>query len=89
MFGTGIHTSSASSKFCPIERVAVEHVSDTRVFTSRSNDYPKNLGISSGWKDLLRNEVVVENDEGSTQDDTSPTEPPPGYDSVGVLDLFF
>ena len=86
MFGTGIHTSSASSKFCSIERVAVEHVSDTRVFASRSNDYPKNLGISSGW---LRNEVVVENDERSTQDDTSPTEPPPGYDSVGVLDLFF
>jgi len=50
--------------------------------SSKSNDYSKNLGTSSEWKALLLNKVVVGNGRKLTQDDTSLTEPPPGYDSV-------
>ncbi|KAF9790510.1 hypothetical protein BJ322DRAFT_1104161 [Thelephora terrestris] len=50
--------------------------------SSKSNDYSKNLGVSSDWKALLLNKVVVGNGKKLTQDDTTLTEPPPGYNSV-------
>jgi len=50
--------------------------------SSKSNDYSKNLDVNSEWKALLLNKVVVGNGMKLSQDDTSLTEPPPGYDSV-------
>ena len=67
----------------------VERASDIGILAFRSNDYSKNLGISSEWKALLLNKVVVGNGKKLTQDDTSLTEPPPGYDSVSVFALAF
>ncbi|KAF9790501.1 hypothetical protein BJ322DRAFT_394638 [Thelephora terrestris] len=43
---------------------------------------PNIVDVASGWKDLLSHGVVVGNAKKPTQADTSPTEPPPGYDSV-------
>lgn len=50
--------------------------------SSKSNDYSKNVGINSDWKALLLNKVVVGNGKKLINDDTSLTEPPPGFDSV-------
>jgi len=56
--------------------------------TFRSNDYSKNEGITSDWKALLLNKVVVGNGKKLTQDDITLTQPPSGYDSVSVLSWF-
>jgi hypothetical protein len=53
-----------------------------RFSTSRSNDYSKNIGVNSEWKALLLNKVIVGKGKKLTKDDTSLTQPPPGYDSV-------
>ncbi|KAF9790511.1 ADP-ribosylation [Thelephora terrestris] len=50
--------------------------------SSKSNDYSKNMGINSDWKALLLNKVVVGKGKKLTQNDTSLTAPPQGYDSV-------
>jgi hypothetical protein len=50
--------------------------------SSKSNDYSENIGTASEWKALLLNKVVVGSGHKLMQDDTSLTEPPPGYDSV-------
>ena len=65
--------------------VVVEQTSDVEIFTFRSNDYSKNLGINSEWKALLLNKVVVGNGMRMIQNDTSLTKPPAGYDSVSVF----
>ena len=62
-----------------------EPTSDADVFIPRSNDYSKNIGIDSEWKALLLNKVVVGNGKKLTQDSTSLTKPPPGYDSVSTF----
>jgi len=54
----------------------------TSSISSKSNDYPKNIGIKSKWKALLLNKVVVGNGKNLIQGDKSLTEPPTGYDSV-------
>ena len=72
----------------PIEWV-VDHASDIEGLTFRSNDYSKNLGVNSEWKALLLNKVAVGNGKKLSQDDTSLTEPPPGYDSVSSFGLLF
>jgi hypothetical protein len=72
-------------RFHSIESVAVEYASNTEVLTSRSNDYSKNAGINSDWKALLLNNVVVGKGKKLTQNDTSLTAPPKGYDSVRVF----
>ena len=64
----------------------VEHVSDADFFTFRSNDYSRNIGVNSKWKALLLNKVVVGNGKKLTQDNTSLTKPPPGYDSVSIFE---
>jgi hypothetical protein len=76
-------------RFYPIESITVEYSSDTEVLTSRSNDYSKNMGINSDWKALLLNKVVVGKGKKLTQNDTSLTAPPQGYDSVRVFGLVF
>ncbi|KAF9790539.1 hypothetical protein BJ322DRAFT_999426 [Thelephora terrestris] len=50
--------------------------------SSKSNDYSKNIGISSDWKALLLNKVVVGNGKKLTQDDPSLKKPPGRHDSV-------
>lgn len=50
--------------------------------SSKSNDYSSNLGITSTWKALLLNKVVVGNGKKLVNDNTSLTEPPAGFDSV-------
>ena len=85
-FGHGIYTSSTSSKFVsPSIKRAIIYVSGVEVLTSRANDYSKNVGITSGWKALLLNKVVVGNGKKLTRDLRSLVEPPPGYDSVSTL----
>lgn len=59
-FGSGIYTSSTSSK---------------------SNDYSRNA-TSSPWKAMILNNVVVGKGYKITNDNSSLTGPPPGYDSV-------
>jgi len=89
-FGAGIYTSSTSSKFVSI-RLSVfllnMHLM-IEILTFRSNDYSKNEGITSDWKALLLNKVVVGNGKKLTQDDITLTQPPSGYDSVSVLSWF-
>ncbi|CCM06417.1 uncharacterized protein FIBRA_08678 [Fibroporia radiculosa] len=60
-FGSGIYTSSTSSK---------------------SNDYSANTGITSSLKAVLLNKVVVGKGCKETNNKTSLTAPPPGFDSV-------
>ncbi|KAF9790516.1 hypothetical protein BJ322DRAFT_1036993 [Thelephora terrestris] len=50
--------------------------------SSKSNDYSKNIGINSEWKALLLNKVIVGKGKKLTKNNTSLTQPPPGYDSV-------
>jgi len=50
--------------------------------SSKSNDYSKNEGNASKWKALLLNKVVVGKGKKLTNDDTTLTQPPPGYNSV-------
>ena len=54
----------------------------------RSNDYSYNSGITSDWKALLLNKVVVGKGKKLTRDDTTITQPPAGFDSVSVLYRF-
>ncbi|KAF9643753.1 hypothetical protein BDM02DRAFT_1355394 [Thelephora ganbajun] len=56
--------------------------------SSKSNDYSYNEGITSDWKALLLNKVVVGKGIKLTQDNTNLTQPPSGYDSVSILDRF-
>jgi hypothetical protein len=55
------------------------------VLTFRSNDYSRNEGITSNRKALLLNKVVVGKGKKLTQDDSTLTQPPAGYDSVSIL----
>ena len=66
--------------------LAVEHAPDLDVLTLRSNDYSRNIGVTSNWKALLLNKVVVGNGKKLVKDDTSLTQPPPGFDSVCHLE---
>jgi hypothetical protein len=50
----------------------------------RSNDYSHN-DCTSPLKAILLNKVVVGKGYKMTQDNTSLTAPPPGYDSVRVM----
>lgn len=50
--------------------------------SSKSNDYSKNIGVSSELKALLLNKVVVGNGKKMINDDTSLTTAPSGFDSV-------
>ena len=87
-FGSGIYTSSTSSKFVSFQtngRLLDVHLTST----FRSNDYSKNMGINSEWKALLLNKVVVGNGLKLSQNSTALTEPPSGYDSVSVFGLNF
>ena len=84
-FGHGIYTSSTSSKFVsPQPNGRFSHASDIGVVTSRANDYSKNLGITSEWKALLLNKVVVGHGKKLTRGNKSLAGPPPGYDSVSI-----
>ena len=86
-FGTGIYTSSTSSKFAPVPSNGLSlnmHLT-LRFFPDRSNDYSINDGVVSDWKALLLNKVVVGNGVKLTHDNTKLTRPPPGYDSVSVF----
>ena len=70
-----------------VEWTAIEYASNIMIFPDRSNDYSRNNGITSGWKALLLNKVVVGKGMKLTNDDTTLTQPPPGYDSVGIFGL--
>lgn len=54
------------------------------VATLRANDYSRNWGVTSEWKALLLNKVVVGHGKKLTRDDKSLAGPPPGYDSVSI-----
>lgn len=64
--------------------VVVERVSDIEALTFRSNDYSKNDGVTSDWKALLLNKVVVGTGKKMTRDDATLTKAPLGYDSVRI-----
>ena len=70
---------------CLVGWVVIERTFDVEVFTFRSNDYSKNIGVDSEWKALLLNKVVVGNGKKLIQNDTSLTEPPTGFDSVSIF----
>ena len=65
-FGSGVYTSSTSSK---------------------SNDYSRNVGHSQ-QKAMLLNKVVVGKGYKITQDNTTLTAPPQGYDSVCLHNIY-
>ena len=69
----------------PVERIVIEHPPNIAIFSGRSNDYSRNEGITSSWKALLLNKVVVGKGMKMTQDDTTLTKPPTGYDSVSIF----
>jgi hypothetical protein len=84
-FGVGIYTSSTSSKFVPISIKIIE----TTVLTAlvgfyRSDGYSLN-GVTSEWKAILLNKVVVGKGYKTKVDSTALTAPPTGYDSVSVI----
>ena len=70
-----------------VEWIDTKYPSNIAVFFDRSNDYSRNEGITSSWKALLLNKVVVGRGMKLTNDNTALTEPPPGYDSVSVFGL--
>ena len=82
-FGHGIYTSSTSSKFVsvPWNRLSFHTYLN---LPHRSNDYSYNESITSDLKALLLNKVVVGKGKKLIQDDTTLTQPPPGFDSVSV-----
>jgi hypothetical protein len=71
-----------------IEWVA-ESASDAEDLTFSSNGYSRNMGVSSNWKALLLNKVVVGNGKKLTQIDTTIIGPPPGYDSVSTIGIVY
>ena len=73
--------------FRPVERIVIEHPPNIAISPDRSNDYSRNVGITSSWKALLLNKVVVGKGMKLTQDDTTLTQPPSGYDSVSIFGL--
>ena len=72
-----------------IERAVVEHTSDISIFLFRCNGYSRNQGITSNWKALLLNQVVIGRGMKLTRANTTLTQPPPGYDSVSTFGCFF
>ena len=77
-FGSGVYTSSTSSKSVPFPDITI------RVFhIFRSNYFSRNVS-QSPWKAILLNKVVV--GKGYKLSATSPTltAPPAGYDSVSI-----
>jgi len=52
----------------------------------RSNDYSRNV-TSSPWKAMILNNVVVGKGYKITNDNSSLTGPPPGYDSVSLFEF--
>jgi len=70
-----------------VQRIVIEHPPNVAISPDRSNDYSYNDSITSGWKALLLNKVVVGKGMKLTKDDTTLTQPPPGYDSVSIFGL--
>jgi len=81
-FGNGIYTSSTSSKL--VEYAPFVTTSVLILAVSRSNDYSKNL-VPSPWKALILAYVVVGNPKTFTTDQPTLTQPPAGFDSVGLI----
>ena len=78
-FGSGIYTSSVSSKSAT--RSSVVAIWALIRGVSRANDYSENL-VDSPWKAILLNLVVVGEAKVYKTDRPTLTEPPEGYDSV-------
>ena len=73
---------------CSAEWVSAERLSDVAILSDGFNDYSRNESVTSGWKALLLNKVVVGKGMKLTQDDITLIQPPPGHDSVSILGQF-
>jgi len=80
-FGAGHYTSSTSSKFVPHSLITVGLPSNG---FDRADTYSRN-DCTSNWKAMLLNNVVVGRGYKMTFNNTTLTEPPAGYDSVGIV----
>lgn len=76
-FGKGLYTSSTSSKSSFMFRFLIGYAD----VVIRSDDYSTNKS-SSPYKAILLNKVVVGKGYKVTENNTSLTAPPTGYDSV-------
>lgn len=82
-FGAGIYTSSTSSKY--VLGIDLSSSSELTFHTIRSNDYSSSLDPKTSLKAILLNKIVVGKGYKMTQDNTTLTAPPAGYDSVSPL----
>lgn len=87
-FGQGIYTSATSSKSVVRWLNKSLNASNADVLAFRSNDYSRNVGINSELKALLLNKVVVGNGKKLTNNNSSLTAPPAGFDSVSIFEMF-
>lgn len=79
-FGSGIYTSSTSSKYGPTTSSHAITQSDFGAF-DRSDDYSENK-LASNLKAVMLNKVVVGKGCKLTNNQPTLTAPPAGYDSV-------
>ena len=84
-FGTGIYTSSTSSKLVLDLIKIIGGTALTVVVGFTSSDCYSQNGCASEWKAMLLNKVVVGRGYKMKSENTTLTSPPVGYDSVSTM----